>query len=211
MKKILILLLLFVVATQKGFGQYIAEGNWHQGKVLLDTGDSLMGNIKFNLKEELLLVNNAQGLQTLSSRKVAMFSFFDIKEKKERQFYTLMYPKTNNYKTPCFFEILHHGDKITLIGRESLVQTTSTTRGYYGGYYGNPMNMPISITSVKTDMFFLYNSGKVKSFGGSKNSLYELLSDAQTQIKAYIKENKPNLEKPEDVKRLLLYYHQLKK
>lgn len=200
-----------VIAYKKICAQYMAEENWHQGKVLLDTGDSLIGNIKFNLKEELLLVNSVQGLQTLSSRRVAMFSFFDIKEKRDRQFYTFEYPKVNNYKTPCFFEVIYHGEKISLIGREVLTYTTINTRPQFGGMYGQPMGMPQTIASVKMEMYFLYNSGKVKAFGGSKNDVYTLLPDAQAQMKAYIKQNKPNLERPNDVVKTLVYYNEIKK
>jgi hypothetical protein len=167
------------------------------------------------LKEELLLVNTPQGMQTLSSRKVAMFSFYDNIKKRERQYYSFMYPKTNNYKTPCFFEVLHHGEKISLMGREMLVQTTINNVPRYGmyggGYYGNPMNIPQTMTSVKTEMYFLYNSGKMKAFNGNKNDLFTIFSDKQSQIKSYIKDNKLNVEKIEDIKKIIEYYHNLKK
>ncbi len=215
-KSIFFVILVLNIFPQKIQAQYLAEDNWHFGKVLLDTGDSLSGNLKFNLKEELLMLNAPQGLQTLSSRKVAMFSFYDTKLKRDRQFYSFMYPKTNNYKTPCFFEVLHHGEKISLVGREVLVQTTINNRPYYGGmygsgYYGNPMNIPQTITSVKMEMYFLYNSGKMKSFNGNKNELYTIFADAQSQIKTYIKDRKPNLEKPDDIKQMLVFYHNAKK
>ncbi|MCU0444809.1 MAG: hypothetical protein MUE85_07805 [Microscillaceae bacterium] len=207
-KKLGLILTFILVSISAGYAQYIAENYWHIGKIYLDTGDTLAGNFKFNLTNEVVQIEVNNTLQTFTARKVLSFEFFDRAEQRDRIFYTLPYPKVPNYKTPIFFELLLEGDAITVLSRETLVtQTTIVNNPYFIGQPGVPMRQ----TFVKTNFYFLYKNGKIKPYDGTKKDLLLLLQDREKDVKDYLKNNRVRLDNRQDVVALIDFYNQKKK
>lgn len=109
MRLLLIVSFFFTFKTIYGqYGNYVPSQQkfpfdlWHDGKLVLDTGDTLRGNIKYDL-QDLLQVRHANRLESFSARKVLFFEIFDQYYKRYRQFYSLPYSSTGGYKTPVFF------------------------------------------------------------------------------------------------------------
>lgn len=208
MGKIAIIFIFIFIQFQLTNAQQFAENSWHSGKILLDTEDTLSGNLKFSLQNDVIQVEMNGSLQTFTSRKVLSFNFYDRFEQRERTYYTLPFTKVSNYKTPTFFELLAQGEAITLLGREALA-TQTTYNNYYNPYNPNP-NFPTTYTFIKTSFYFLYKNGKIKPYDGTKKGLLVLLQDREKDIKEYLKNNKVRFENKEDIINLINYYNQQK-
>ncbi|TAE73517.1 MAG: hypothetical protein EAZ85_06820 [Bacteroidetes bacterium] len=200
--------------------QYFAENEWHQGRVLLASGDTITGTLKYALHDEVVQVQVGNALQTFTPRKALNFSFQDRNQNRERQFYALPFAKTANYESPTFFEVVLQGTSITLLVRESWIQTTQYPAGMGGmgmGMGGMGMGgmrgmrgMPFTTYSVRSDFYFLYPDGRVKTFDGSKKRLLFLLKDKEKEIKLYLKQHNVRLNNTQELVRVLMYYNQIK-
>src|SRR6188508_156210 len=132
MKSGLFIFFLFISVTV--FSQRFPSEFWHEGKIVLDTGDTLKGNVKYDLQNDLLQFQTNNKNESYTSRKVLVFEIFDASTKQYRQFYSLPYSAVGQYKAPTFFELLEEG-KITLLCRESLeYRTYNSPYSYYGSY-----------------------------------------------------------------------------
>lgn len=198
-----LILFLQLLCFNTTFAQRFVENYWHFGTVFLEEGDTLTGNLKFSLQDELLQIDTPTGLQTLTARNALAFQFFDRMEQRDRYYYALPYPKVANYPTPTYFELVMQGEPITLLCRESLSVQTMVNNNPYAI---NP-GVPITRTVLKTDYFFLYKSGKIVPFNGTKKGILYLLREREQDIKKYLKENNINFENKSDMFRLIEYYN----
>ena len=106
---------LFFVASLlsvSSFAQSFPFDLWHDGKIVLESGDTIRGSVKYDL-QDLLQVKHQNRLESFSARKVVFFEIFDGYYRRYRQFYSLPYSPTGGYKSPVFFESLSEG-KITV-------------------------------------------------------------------------------------------------
>jgi hypothetical protein len=171
---------------------------WHDGKMVLETGDTLRGSIKYDLQDVLQIKHNGR-LESFTARKVVFFEIFDQTYRRFRNFYSLPYSPTGGYKTPIFFEVLTEG-KITVLAREKIeYRTYSSPFFYYGGY---------SSRLVLVNLYYLLKeNGTVEQFAAKRNDWYDLMGSRQNEIHDYIKENHLDLDRKYDIKRIIDYYN----
>src|SRR5882762_7976339 len=81
---------------------------WHEGKVVLESGDTLQGLIKYDLKD-LLQVRHTNQLESFSAQKISHFEILDRSCKCTRQFISLPFAKVGHYKSPVLFEVISDG------------------------------------------------------------------------------------------------------
>ncbi len=193
--------------------QYFAENFWHKGELYFqedEGGDSLKGDLKYNLAENIVQLEVNSTLKTFTARKVLYFKIYDSKLDKERQFYSIPFNLSSDYKTPTFFELLKEGSPYTLFCREKLItQTTIANNPYYG-----TQGMPIVQNRIKFDYYLLsvYGSGEIRvRFFDDKKTLLLLLQDRENDIKEFMKENKTRFEVADNILDLISYYNSLKK
>jgi hypothetical protein len=174
---------------------------WHQGKVVLDAGDTLKGKIKYELDKDLIQLDVNGSLQSLTSRKVVFYEIFDAVTNRYRQFYSVPYSPNGGYKSPTFFELLSEG-KLTLLAREAL-ENRSYNTGYYG--YGS-----ISRIVLVDKYFVLDDKGNINPFSEKKrNELLELMKLREDEVRKFMRSNNINLEHRPDVVRTFNYYNSL--
>lgn len=204
MKNIYIILTL-ISFQNLAFTQHFAQNYWNQGKVFLDSGDTLVGKIKYNLDNEVVQVQQLT-LKTFSSTNILGFEFLDTKNGVQRYYYTLPFKKVSNYETPTFFELLKEGEAITLLAREDLETRTITNTNPYSPTAG----MPFTTTRLKINLYFLYKNGRIKYYNNTKKALLLLLKDRERQIKEFIKQNNIKYDRPSDIIAIVNYYNKLK-
>lgn len=59
---------------------------WHEGKIVLETSDTLRGLVKYDLQNDLLQLKIKNQLESFTARKVLFFEIFDQSAKRYRQF-----------------------------------------------------------------------------------------------------------------------------
>jgi hypothetical protein len=172
---------------------------WHEGKIVLDTGDTLKGLVKYDFQQDLLQFNdNKTGVEAYTSRKVLLFQIFDTTVEQYRIFYALPYNASGGYKTPTFFELLVEG-KITLLSRESLEYRTYSSPYYYYGSY--------SRLEMVHKFYFLEENGNITEFIGKKSDLMSLMGRHAEAVDKYMRKNKLRMEDREDFAKIVTYYN----
>lgn len=191
-------LILVLVSTVQA--QQFAFEYWHAGKAVLDSGDTLRGNIKYDMQSDILQIQIENKLESFTARKILFFEIFDGTVKRYRNFYSLPYSAAGQYKVPIFFELMTEGD-VTLLCREALEYRTSTSPFYYYGTYSRLV--------LVYKYFILRDNGNIEEFKGKKNDWYDLMRKKQSEVEQFVKSNKLDLDDKYELQRVVEYYNSL--
>ncbi|HCZ37430.1 MAG TPA: hypothetical protein DHV26_16040 [Cytophagales bacterium] len=191
---------LWVLIASTASAQQFAFELWHTGKVVLDTGDTLRGLLKYDLDKDILQVQANNRLESYTARKVLLFEIFDETVRRYRNFYSLPYALAGQYKAPVFFELLQEG-KLTVLCREVLeYRTTSSPYYFYGSY---------SRLVLIYKYFVLRENGIIEEFRGKKNDWYELMPGKAEEVEKFAKQNRLSLDDKYELSRVIEYYNSL--
>ena len=193
-----ILTLIFCLGPKVHAQQFPFEF-WHEGKAILETGDTLRGKIKYDPQNDLIQLERNGKYETLTSRKVIFYEIFDAHLNNYRQFFALPYSPSGGYKTPAFFELLAEG-KITLLSKESLEYRSSNAGFYYG---------TVSRLVLVHKYFLLKEDGSIERVTGSKNEFIDMMGSRSEEVRRYMKTNRLGLERKEEIGRVIGYYNSL--
>jgi len=194
--------LLFLFAPSLSFGQAFPFELWHEGKVVLESGDTITGSIKYDL-QDLLQVRHQNKMESFSARKVLLFEIFDQGYKRYRTFYSLPYSPNGGYKSPVFFEVLTEG-KITALSREKIEYRTY---GYSPFMYGSYNTRRVLVNTY----YLLKENGNITDFSAKRSDWLDLMGTRSDEVRGYAKDNKLNFDNKYDLKRIIDYYNSLYK
>lgn len=195
-------LILLIISYTSGSAQQFAMDLWHTGKTVLDSGDTLRGNLKYDLKNDILQVDLNNKMESYTARKVLFFEIFDETVKKYRLFYSLPYSTAGQYKAPIFFELLVEG-KLTVLCRESFeYRTTSSPLYYYGTY---------SRIVLINKYYLLKENGDIIEFQGKKSDWFDQMQSKKSEVAKYAKTNRLDMDEKYDLARVIDYYNSLYK
>jgi hypothetical protein len=198
MKRFFFLLLIFI--STHTIAQQFAFQLWHEGKMVLDSGDTLRGKIKYDLQTDLIQIQESNRNESFTARKVVFFEIFDQTVKSYRQFYSLPYTTSGQYKAPIFFELLEEG-KITLLAREAVeYKTYSSPYYFYGGY---------TRLVLVNKYFLLQENGEIKEFNDKKGDWYDLMGNKAEDVHRYAKTNHLDFNDKIELSKIIAYYNSL--
>ncbi len=189
---------LLIVGPSLSWGQTFPFDLWHEGKIVLDSGDTIRGSIKYSL-QDLLQVRHQNQLESFSARKVLLFEIFDQGYKRYRTFYSLPYSSNGSYKSPVFFEVLTEG-KITVLSREKVeYRSTSYSPFMYGAY---------STRMILVNTYYLLKeNGNIIDFSGKRNDWLDLMGSRADEMHDYARQNKLDFDRKYDLKQIIDYYN----
>ncbi len=190
--------LLLTALPSLSFAQTFPFDVWHDGKVVLDGGDTIRGSIKYDL-QDLLQVRHQNRMESFSARKVLLFEIFDQGYKRYRTFYSLPYSSNGGYKSPIFFEVLTEG-KITVLSREKVEYRTS---GYSPFMYGSYYSRKVLVNTY----FLLKENGNIEDFSGKRSDWLDLMGKHADEVHDYAKDSRLDFDKKYDLKRIIDYYN----
>ncbi len=193
--------MLFSFASVASSQQFPSD-YWHAGKLVLTDGDTLHGNIKYDLPRDLVQLEIDNHILTYGAKKILFFEIFDVTVNTYRQFYSIPYHVSPGYKTPILFEVLYEG-KLSLLTRESIIQKTS----HYNNYYWSGSTYTHKVLTY--DFFFLTPDGELIQFIEKKKELLIIMKDRASEIKAYIKTNNLKVDQRGDLARITAYYNSI--
>ena len=173
---------------------------WHDGKLVLLAGDTLKGNIKYDLQQDLVqYVAKNRTAEVFSARKVLFFEIFDQTVRKYRRFFSLPYSNPTGYKATTFFELLEEG-QITLLSRELLEY-----KSFYNSYYGISHSRLVQTYTY----YLLKQDGSIEEFKVNRNDLLALMGNKGKTVEKYMKANKLNHDDKYDLAQIVAYYNSL--
>jgi|JI102314A1RNA_FD_contig_31_6656632_length_1570_multi_3_in_0_out_0_2 hypothetical protein len=174
---------------------------WHEGRVVLETGDTLRGQVKYDLQQDLIqFTNKKETIEALTARKVVFCEIFDKTVGQYRQFYSLPYSTSSGYKTPIFFELIGEG-KLTVLCRERLENQTSSSPYYYGSTY--------SRTVLVNKYYLLSEKMEITELSVRKADVMNLFGKHADHMNDYMKDNKLKLDDKQDLIKIVNYYNSL--
>lgn len=173
---------------------------WHDGKIVLETGDTLKGSIKYDLQSDLVQFSKGDKLESFTARKMTYFEIFDQTSRHYRHFYSIPYTTSGTYKAPVIFELLTEG-KMTLLCRES-VEYRSYSNSFYS--YGTSTRMVMIY-----NYFMLQENGNIEPFIGKRSDLLRLMGNASMQVEKYIKANKLDITDRNEFTQIVQYFNSL--
>ncbi len=210
MKKTLFIFI-FWLAGLTSFAQEFPSEMWHNGLLVLMSGDTLKGQLKYDLVNDLVQVQASNVIKTYSARKIRYFEIFDRTINTYRYFYALPYRVQSNYQVPVLFEVLYEG-KLSLLCREEIVTETVPEYNSYPYYYyrgGLPYSPNPSRTRLNYKYYFLEQNGEIQEYNMKKNSLLGFFGRKQAEVKQYMKKHNLKHDKMKDLVRLTAYYNAL--
>jgi len=200
MKHWVVLVVLMLIFGRLSAQQFPFE-LWHDGKMVLESGDTLKGNLKYDLQTDILQLQVNNRNESFTARKVLYFEIFDQTVKHYRQFYSLPFALTAGYKAPVFFELLEEG-KITLLCREALEYRTVNSMYFY---------YPAAYTRLVLvyKYFLLQENGEIKDFTDKKSNWLSLMGNKAEEVEKFAKSNRLNFEDKEELVKIIAYYNSL--
>ncbi len=200
MRIVVFIVVSLIVASASA--QQFAFELWHEGKLILDSGDTLRGSIKYDLQNDLIQYQSKgdNKLESYSARKVLFFEIFDNSVKRYRIFYSLPYSTSGQYKAPVFFELLEEG-KITLLCREVLEYRTMNSTFYYYGSYTRLV--------LINKYFLLRENGEIEEYRGKKNDWYDVMKGREDEVQRYVKANRLDLDDKYELAKAVNHYNSL--
>lgn len=199
-RRLFALIIFFTLAQANVHAQQWPFELWHEGKIILESGDTLRGLVKYDFMQDLVQYNlNDQKTEAFSARKVLYFEIFDNTVRKYRQIYALPYTNSSGYRAPVFFELLEEG-KMTLLSREILEYRTNTSPYYLGSF---------SRQVLVNKYFILDEKGNITEFTGNKSDLLNLMGKKSNDVEKYIKANKLKYDDKYDFARIVAYYNSI--
>ena len=173
---------------------------WHEGKIVLETSDTLRGQIKYDLQQDLIQYKNSQSIaEAFTARKVIYFEIFDNTVKRYRQFYSLPYAALTTYKAPIFFELLQEG-KMTILCREAL-EYKAVSSPYMVGSYTRLV--------LVNRYYFLEENGDIIELDGKKSDLLNKMGKKGEEVEKFVKKNRLRYDEKYDIARIVEYYNSL--
>lgn len=199
MRVTLLVFMFFGIASLATAQQFPFE-YWHDGKIVLDNGDTLRGNVKYDLQSDLIQLQQDNRLESFSARKVLYFEIFDATVKRYRLFYSLPYSSAGQYKAPVFFELIEEG-KLTVLCREVLEYRTQSSPFYYYGTYTRLV--------LVNKYFILQENGNIEEFINKRNDWYEMMGNKAEEVKKFAKSNKLDVTEKYELAQIISYYNSL--
>ncbi len=193
-----VVLIIVLLAAAPAMAQQFAFEFWHEGRVVVDTGDTLKGTLKYSMQNDLLQYQFENKNLSFSARNALYFEIFDGTIKQYRQFFSLPYSVSPGYKTPVFFELLAEG-KITLLCREAVEYRTYSSTFYY---YGTNTRLVLVYK-----YFLLQENGEIVEFTGKKGDWLDMMGKYADDVQAYAKKNKLAFDDKYELTKIISYYN----
>ncbi len=189
-----------MIVSLSGLCQKFPSQYWHSGHAVLTTGDTLNGEVKYDLVKDIIRVNTGSKIHTISARKIFFFEILDVTVDTYRQFYSLPFNLTTDYKSFLIFEVVFEG-QMTLLARETIENKTSQYNSQYwsGGTYSRQV--------LTYDFYFLDNKGNITFFTKKKRDLISILYKKRSEIDKYIRKNSLKMDRKRDLARIISYYN----
>jgi hypothetical protein len=213
MNRVAWILMLFISNT--ALSHELSKDIWHSGSIVLETNDTLRGDLKYDIEENILQYRYGNKMVTLTPKKVISFFFYDKLIESNRYFRVLEYSLYDGYKPDLFFEVLVVGN-LSLLCREYIKYETVMFNDPFLARdpYLRGMNNSNYVQRKVVDYIFYFfdTNGKkteVTEYSEKKRDLYKIMKPHEDEIKDFIKKRKIFYDTRLGLQLITEYYNQL--
>ncbi|MCA6074877.1 hypothetical protein [Fulvivirga sedimenti] len=191
----------FLVTAFTAHGQSYSTDVWHRGNLFLFEGDTLSGEIKYNMENQSVqFTRDGSTVQAFSPRKILAFEIYDKIIQSYRIFYILPYKSQGTYEAPFIFELSYEGPYVSLLRTEKLELVVRSLPYMYSTYTNEEM--------VYT-YYFLDRSGRINEFNGKKSDLNRIFRDHAAEIRRFVKDERLKLDRLDHLIKICSHYNSL--
>lgn len=196
----LTLFLFFVSAATANAQQW--SRFWKPGNLILLTGDTLEGEIRYDIVNDAVQIKlDDDRVHSFSGKKLLTFSIEEHPKRAIRRFYSLPYQVRGNYQVARIFEVLYEG-KLTLLCRpymEHLVDVAYEDEDESGKKSQDPVY----------EYYFLDADGSVHLYRPRLGRLLSIMSNKHREVRMYMKDHHLRYDQMRDLVRITAYYNAL--
>lgn len=196
------LTLLFFFATTSLADAQQWSKSWYPGNLVLLSGDSLEGDIRYDIENDAVQIRlENERIHSFSGKKLLTFSLQEHPRRAVRRFYSLPYQVRGNYRSQRLFEVLYEG-KLTLLCRpymEHLLEDSYISDENSGKKSQDPLY----------EFYFLDSEGEVQMYRPRLGRLLSIMSSKHREIRNYMKEYHLRHDQMRDLVRITAYYNAL--
>ncbi len=191
-----------VVGANASYGQTYSYEVWHDGQLVLDTGDTLTGVVKYDMMKDVVQFQHASGRnEAFSPRKLLLFQIDDKILNRNRTFFSLPIETDRGFEKLMFFEVLVQG-KLTLFSRER-IEIVQRSASIYGSYTNR------SYESLEYDFYLLMKNKQIEQYDNSKSTLLAMMSPQSNDVKKYMKQKRLKVSNRRDLPQIVAYYNSI--
>ncbi|MBL0744518.1 hypothetical protein [Chryseolinea lacunae] len=161
---------------------------WHDGAVVLATGEVLTGKLSVEVSHDLILLQHGDGCRVLPAHKVKSFYYYDTEANINRKFVTWQ-EGSETVKLSRFFEVVLNGD-IGVLRRqkESVAHANSDALDF--------------------DYFIVFHDNLISLHKFNQKVYPTLVETSGDKIVFFITSNKLSTTRSADAIRILEFYNQ---
>lgn len=171
--------------------------NWLKGDVKSNDGITDKSNeLKYDVVEDRILFKGEQGVEMDFVDLIVSFTLFSDEGKRNfRRFADI-----TEYQGIPFFEVLNEGEKLILLKK-------AIRSVMYNKAYGSATTTKSFSQTIK--YYLLKNDGSYVRIKKEKGAIMAALADKAAEMELYLKTNKTDFRKEEDLGKLFTYYNTL--
>jgi hypothetical protein len=180
--------------------------DWNPGYLVTNDEDTLYGPVSLLYHTDQVQVNDENRVMTFGANQVIMVYLRDRDNpENERYIYPFPYHPYSDFKPQRFFEMLFSGIHLSLLCREILITETIpmydnfTFRTYFS-----------TRTRLQREYYLMFPEKKVRLFTARKKDVLVQLADKKEAIKKFFATQNIDLDKQEDVMKIVKEYNRLK-
>lgn len=191
-------LLFFLTTSYAAYAQQWSP-SWYPGHLVLTSGDTLAGDIRYDIENDAVQVRLAdERMHTYSGKKVVTFEIQEHPRRSKRRFFVLPYRQQGSYYSSRLFEVLYEG-KLTLLCRPYMEHIAYFTAEEEDA--GKKVSDPLY------EYYFLDGNGKVHLYRPRLGRLLSIMSAKHRDVRKYMKEHHLRYDQMRDLVRITAYYN----
>ncbi len=176
------------------------DGLWCNGRIELDNGELLEGEINYDLKFEVIQIRTNGMLRAFTAENVVHFSLFDPVKYRQRDYVSLEYEVSEAYKRKTFFEVVADGN-LTVLRKSRYVRRPRITEDNRAPH--------IYLNNVCRHSYFVVKDQKWTEIDNFKTTVLSWMDDFEQEIDQYISQHRLKLKNLTDRMRVVSVYNQL--
>ncbi|MFP4091420.1 MAG: hypothetical protein ACLFUB_20605 [Cyclobacteriaceae bacterium] len=199
MKKILILALVFLLVNKVEAG--FDTGLWCNGKLILEDGRVRHGAISYDVKFEVVRIQNRGMTRAYTAENVAFFEIDDPIKNLTRRFVALPSQVYPGYERRAFFEVISHGE-LSMLRKSEYVRRPRATED---------MRAPhVYLNVVCNHTYYIHHAEEgLVEIQDFKEQVLPRMARYQKEVDKYISDCRFRLQKLHEQVRVFNLYNQL--
>ena len=217
MKRITLFLMITIIASALAAKEIHSNNGmqeWYPGSIVLKEGETLEGEIKYDLRADAVHLRVNQVIRTFVANQITGFNITQVDVEGKRFFISMPFEATGGYKRPKLFEVIYINE-VSLLGREEDAYSTWTTldpsidlansRRRVGRRYSS------RYATSNYDYFLSDNKGGITIMKRGVKGVTRAFDNYHKELKTYIRRNKLNIKSVYDMAKIVDYYNSIEK